>query len=100
MRNAICLAMLAAISGCTARHFNVSLEPQMLQNGEIVYRYADVSGLGRPDDPETEQKRLSYMEEWMAASKSCPAGYTVIRRDSIKYPHQDASRIFYFIRCK
>lgn len=95
------LAFIGAITACSPRIFNVSLEPQALQTGELVYRYSDVAGPLRPDDAETEQKRVAYMNEWVANAGICKNGFEVFKRVSITTNTSiDGKRIFYFLRCK
>lgn len=90
-----------AITACSPRVFNLSLEPQMLQNGEVIYRYSDVSGPMRPDDTETENKRVRYMNEWMTNSGNCKNGFDVVNRISVSTNTTvEAHRVFYFIKCK
>lgn len=87
--------------GCSSAWYNVSLEPQILTNGDIVYRYADVISLARPANEETEKIRLAYLDEWMNNSKNCSNGYDIIKREVVSTnTTYDSKRVFYFIRCK
>lgn len=91
----------AALIGCSANAYNVSLEPEIQQDGAIIYRYGDVIAPGRGDTSFDEKDRLGNLDEWMKKAKKCPSGYQIIKKDVISTNTiVDSYRVFYFIKCK
>lgn len=50
-------------------------------------------------EPEEEQERIDWLEDWLKYNKTCPEGYTI---DSRKYvaTNQLMGRVYYRGRCK
>lgn len=103
MRTAsLLIVLIAALSGCTVRGFDTKLTPQLMENGELVYMYADLANAFiKENDPEAEKSRLKDLSDWMDDAQLCPKGYDVVKRQAIgvRYNSQ-GRRIYYFIKCK
>ena len=93
---------MAFLSGCTARVIDTKLTPQLMENGQIVYMYADLANFAQPDnDPSAEKNRIRDLTEWVTEAELCQNGFEIIKRQPIvTRSWANAKRIYYFIKCK
>lgn len=96
------LSVFVLLSACTARVVDTKLTPQLMENGQIVFMYADLANFAQPDnDPSAENNRLRDLTDWANEAELCPNGFEIIKRQPIvTRSWANAKRIYYFIKCK